>query len=47
MQNSMIFSIGFWMHFGRDVGAKMDEKSMPKWCQKHVGIDLEVELPKT
>ena len=47
MQNSMIFSIGFWMHFGRDVGAKMDEKSMPKWCQKHVGIDLEVELAKT
>ena len=47
MQNSMIVSTGFWMHFGRDVGAKMDEKSMPKLCQKHVGIDLEVELAKT
>ena len=35
------------MHFGRDVGTKTDEKSMPKWCQKHVGIDLEVELAKT
>ena len=47
MQNSMIFSIGFWMHFGKDFGAKMDEKSMEKRCQKHVGIDLEVEPTKT
>ena len=47
MQNLKIFSIGFWMHFERDLGANMDEKSVPKWCQKHVGIDLGVELAKT
>ena len=35
------------LHFGRDFGTKMDEKSMPKRCQKHVGNDLEVELAKT
>ena len=46
IQNLMIFLIGFWMHVGRDLGAKMGEKSMPKRCQKHVGIDLEVELVK-
>ena len=39
--------IGFWMRFGRDLGAKMGENSMRKQCQKHVGIDLEVELAKT
>ena len=43
----MIFSIGFWMHFGRDLGAKIEEKSIQKRCQKHVGIDLEVEPAKT
>ena len=43
----MFFLIGFWMHLGRDVGAKMEEKSMRKRCQKHVGIDLEVEVAKT
>ena len=43
----MIFLIGFWMHFGRDFGAKMEAKSVQKRCQKHVGIDLEVELAKT
>ena len=43
----MIFLKGFWMHFGRDFGAKMEEKSVQKRCQKHVGIDLEVELAKT
>ena len=42
IQNSMFFLIGFWMHFGRDFGVKMEEKSMQKRCQKHVGIDLEV-----
>ena len=47
IQNFMFFLIGFWMHFGKDLGAKMDEKSMQKRCQKHVGIDLEVELAKT
>ena len=47
IQNLMFFLIGFWMHFGRDLGAKMGEKSMQKRCQKHVGIDLEVELAKT
>ena len=41
------FLIGFWMRFGRDFGAKMGENSMQKRCQKHVGIDLEVELAKT
>jgi len=35
------------MHFGRDLGAKMREKPMPKQCQKHVAIDLEVEVAKT
>ena len=35
------------MHFGRDLGAKIEEKSIPKRCQKHVGIDLEVEPAKT
>ena len=43
----MFFLIGFWMHFGRDLGAKMGEKSMQKRCQKHVGIDLEVQVAKT
>ena len=47
IQNLMFFLIGFWMHFGRDLGAKMEEKSMQKRCQKHAGIDLEVELAKT
>ena len=35
------------MRFGRDLGAKMGEKSMQKRCQKHVGIDLEVQVAKT
>ena len=35
------------MHFGRDLGAKMEEKSIPKRCQKRVGIDLEVKVAKT
>ena len=35
------------MHFGRDLGAKIEEKSIQKRCQKHVGIDLEVEPAKT
>ena len=35
------------MHFGRDFGAKIEEKSIQKRCQKHVGIDLEVEPAKT
>ena len=43
----MFFLEGFWMNFGRDFGAKMEEKSIQKRCQKHVGIDLEVELAKT
>ena len=43
----MFFLIGFWMHLGRDLGAKMEEKSMQKRYQKHVGIDLEVEVAKT
>ena len=47
IQNLMIFLIGFGMRFGRDLGAKMEEKSVQKRCQKHVGIDLEVELAKT
>ena len=45
--NLTIFLIGFWMHFGRDLGGKMGEKSMQKRCQKHVGIDLEVQVAKT
>ena len=47
IQNLMIFLIGFGMHFGSDFEAKMGEKSVQKRCQKHVGIDLEVELAKT
>ena len=47
IQNLMISLISFSMHFGSDFEAKMGEKSMPKRCQKHVGIDLEVELAKT
>ena len=47
IQNLKIFLIGFWMHFGKDLGAKMEEKSMQKRCQKHVGIDLEVQVAKT
>ena len=43
----MIFLIGLGMHFGRDCGAKMEEKSAQKRSQKHVGIDLEVELAKS
>ena len=43
----MLFLKGFWMHFGMDFGAKMEEKSIQKRCQKHVGIDLEVEPAKT
>ena len=43
----MFFLIGFLMHFGRDLGAKVGEKSMQKRCQKHVGIDLEVQVAKT
>ena len=43
----MIFLVGFWMRFGKDLGAEMSEKSMQKRCQKYVGIDLEVELAKT
>ena len=35
------------MHFGRDLGTKMEEKSMRKRYQKHVGIDLEVQIAKT
>ena len=35
------------MRFGRDFGTKKDEKSMQKRCQKHVAIDLEVEVAKT
>ena len=32
------------MHFGRDFGAKIGKKkTIQKRCQKHVGIDLEVE----
>ena len=42
-----VFLKGFWMHFGRDLGAKMEEKSIRKRCQKHVGCDLEVEPAKT
>ena len=47
MQNLKIFLIGFWMHFGKDFGAKKEETSMQKQCQKHVAIDLEVEVAKT
>ena len=47
IHNLMCFLIGFWKHFGRELGAKMEEKSVQKQCQKHVGIDLEVNLPKT
>ena len=47
IENLMIFLIGFWMHFGRDLGAKMEEKSIQKRCQKRVGIDLEVKVAKT
>ena len=47
IQKIIICLIGFWMHLGRDFGAKMEEKSVQKRCQKHVGIDLEVELAKT
>ena len=39
--------IGFWRHFGRNLGAKMGENSMQKRCQKHVGIDLEVQVART
>ena len=35
------------MHFGWDLGAKIEEKSMQKRCQKHVGIDLEAQVAKT
>ena len=47
IQKLMFFLTGFWMHFGKDLGAKMEEKSMQKRCQKHVGIDLEVQVAKT
>ena len=43
----MILLVGFWMRFGKDLGAKMEEKPMQQRCQKHVEIDLEVELAKT
>ena len=35
------------MHFGRDFETQIEEKSIQKRCQKHVGIDLEVEPAKT
>ena len=43
----VFFLIGFRMHFGRELGAEVEEKSIQKRCQKHVGIDLEVNLKKT
>ena len=43
----MICLIGFWMRFGRDLGAKINEKSMQKRCQNHVEIDLDVQVAKT
>ena len=33
--------------FWKDLGAEIEEKSIQKRCQKHVGIDLEVEPAKT
>ena len=47
VQNFMFFLNGFLIHFRMDFGAKIEEKSMQKRCQKHVGIGLEVELAKT
>ena len=47
VQDFIIFSKGFLKHFGSDLGAKMDDKSVQKRCQKHAGIDLEVKLAKT
>ena len=35
------------MRFRRDLGAKKVEKSMQKRYQKHVAVDLEVEVAKT
>ena len=42
-QDLFIFSNGFLKHFGSDLGAKMDEKSVQKRSQKHVGSALEVK----
>ena len=47
VQDFIIFSKGFLRHLGSDLGAKMDEKSVQKRYQKHVGIALEVKLAKT
>ena len=35
------------MHFGRNFGTQIEEKSIQKRYQKHVGIDIEVEPAKT
>jgi len=47
VQSFIILSKGFLKHFGSDLGAKMDEKSVQKRYPKHVGIALEVKLAKT
>ena len=47
VQDFIIFSKSFLKHFGSELGAKMDEKSVQKRHQKHVGIALEVKLAKT
>ena len=40
IQNLMIFLIGFWMHFGRDFGAKMEEKSVQNFVKNMLGSIL-------
>ena len=50
IEKVMHLGIDFWKDFGgflEENGAKMEEKSMQKRCQKHVGIDLEVKVAKT
>ena len=41
-----IFLINLQLRFDTELGAKMDEKSVQKRCQKRVGNDLAVNLKK-
>ena len=46
-QHFQFFLKGFLKHFGKYLGANIEETSMRKRCQKHVGNVLEVEVAKT
>ena len=47
IQKKQIFLINLKLRFDTELGAKMDEKSIQKRCQKRVGNDLAVNLKKS